>query len=201
MGLAASSMIAAVVGFYLPWARIDLHEPDVLRQLQDTIPFGGVLETVTQRVGRIAVKVTRGAETVTGELPRLADIPKTVSGAAIPQMVNREQAKVAMALVELLTKTRQRLGFKSYAVYLLPVLALLGGALIIWLGRRPPIAWGVALLCGGIAAVGFWKLLTTNTRTLFIAITIGPGLWLSLWAYAGLAAAAALCAIAAPMRR
>jgi hypothetical protein len=194
--LTVISMAAAVAGFWLPWARIDLREPDVIQQLRETTPLGGALDTLKQKVGRITVTVKRGAETLTGDLPGLADIPKTVSGAAIPRMVDQEQAKVAVALLELLTNTRQHVGLKRYAVYLVPGLALLGGVLVIGLGHRPPIAWGAALLCGGIAAVGFWKLLTTNTRTLFIAITIGQGLWLSLWAYVGLAVAAGLAGLA-----
>ena len=138
MGLAASSMIAAVVGFYLPWARIDLREPDVIRQLRDTTPLGGVVDALKQDVGRIAVTVKRGAETVTGELPNLSDFPKQVTGAQIPQMVNEERAKVAAALVELLTNTRQHVGLKSYAVYVVPGFALLAGALINWSLVPPP---------------------------------------------------------------
>lgn len=200
MGLAASSMIAAVVGFYLPWARIDLREPDVIQQLRETTPLGGVVDALKQDVGRIAVQVKRGAETVTGDLPSFSDFPKQVTGAQIPQMVNEERAKVAAALVELLTNTRQHVGLKSYAVYVVPGFALLAGALLLGLGHRAPAAWGVAVVCGGIAGVGFWKLLTTNMQTRFVAITIGPGLWLSLWAYTGLAAAAAALGALTPRR-
>ena len=186
--LAWLSVVAALVGFFLPWARLDLREPGVLKDVQDL----GVVSGLTKDLSRIAVKIRRGAETVTGELPTLADIPKTVSGAQIPQMVRQENAKVAVALLELLTRTRQQLQLKSSAVYLLPGIALLCGILLTAAGSRP-LAWGIAGVCGLIAAAGFWKLLTTNTQTLFIAITIGPGLWLSLWAYVGLAAAAGLC--------
>ena len=197
VGLAAASMIAAVVGFYLPWARIDLREPDVIQQLRETTPLGGALDTLKQKVGRITVTVKRGAETLTGDLPGLADIPKTVSGAAIPRMVDQEQAKVAVALLELLTNTRQHVGLKSYAVYLVPGLALLCGALVLLLRRHQPrLLWVVAAMCAAVALLGWWKLTTTNVRNLFIAITIGPGLWLSLGAYAGLAVAAGLTGLA-----
>ena len=55
--------------------------------------------------------------------------------------------------------------------------------------------WGVAIVCAAVAGVGFWKLLTTNTQSLMVAITIGPGLWLSLWAYVGVACAAGVSGI------
>ena len=201
-GVIAVSMAGAVVGFVQPWARIDVREPDAIRQLRESTPLGGILDSLKDKAGRIAVTVKRGTETITGELPGLGDIPKSVSGLQIPRLANQEGSTVALALMELLTNTRQHLGLKSYAVYVVPGLVLLGGALLLLgLGRRPVMAWSIAGVAAAVAAIGFWKLLTTNTTALFIAITIGPGLWLSLWAYVGLAAGGALTAVAARTHR
>ena len=191
-----ASVAAVVAAFFLPWARIDLREPEVLRQVRRTAEEQGLLSGLMDKVGKVTVEVRRGAETVTGELPSLADIPKEVSGVQIPQMAHQENAQVALALLELLTNTRQHVGLKSYAVYLVPGLAILCGVLLTVLGRVRAAALGVAALCALVAGVGFWKLLTTNTSTLFIAITIGPGLWLSLWGYVGLSVAALGTAVA-----
>ena len=89
---------------------------------------------------------------------------------------------------------------KSSAVYLVPGIAFVCGLVVTCLGRQRTVSFVVAGLCAVIAGVGFWKLLTTNTQTLLVAITIGPGLWLSLWAYVGLAAAAALTGVLSPKR-
>ena len=183
----------AVCAFFMTWARIKLQEPDLVRQLRQTAQEQGLVDQLTKKIGRVAVQIRRGTETVTGELPSLSDIPRQVSGIQIPQMANQKNAQVVIALVELLTNTRQDIGFKSYAVYLVPALALLCAGLLTVLGRVPVVAIGVGVVCAGIAGAGFWKLLTTNTHTLFAAITIGQGLWLSLWAYVGLAVAAGLC--------
>jgi len=196
-GLTWVSVVAAVAAFFLPWARIDLREPGLMRQVRETVeavPGQGLLDGLTERVGRVAVEIRRGAETVTGELPSLAEIPKEVSGAQIPQVVTQRHAKVATALLELFTNERQHLEAKRYAVYLVPGVALLCGLVLTCLGGMAAVALGVAALCAGIAGIGFWKLLTTDTQALFIAITIGPGLWLSLWAYVGLAVSALLFA-------
>lgn len=193
-GIRALTWVSVAVvlrAFFLPWAMIDLREPSLVRQVRETVEGQGLLDGLAQRIGTVTAEIRRGADTVTGEL-NLSDIPHEVSGAQIPQMANQENAQVAMALAELLTNARQHLGANSYAVYLMPGLALLCGALLTCLGGAAAVALGVAGLCAGIASVGFWKLLTTNTDTLFIAITIGPGLWQSLWGYAGLAAAALL---------
>jgi hypothetical protein len=46
-----------------------------------------------------------------------------------------------------------------------------------------------AAIATAVAGVGFWELLTINTRELF-GVQIERGLWLSLWAYVGIALAA-----------
>lgn len=181
------NVAATVAGVFLPWASMDVHEPTLMKQLRQTAPLQEHVKGLTHGVGRIAVQIRRGTETITGDLPSLSDIPHQVSGLQIPQLANQRNAQVAVALMELLTNERQYVGLKSYAVYLVPGLALCCGVLLIVLGRLVAVDLGVAILCAMVAGAGFWKLLTTNTQTLFIAITIGPGLWLSLWAYVGLA--------------
>ena len=195
------SVLAALVGFFVPWAVVDVRASTVARQLGDAASLGQTLEGFSKGLSKVTLTIRRGAETVTGELPSLKDIPRQVSGVQIPQMANQENAKVALALIELVAGTRQYIGLKSYAVYLVPGIALLCGLVLIWLGRWPAVGFGTALVCAGIAGVGFWKLLTTNTQTLFVAITIGPGLWLSLWAYGGLAIAGGLRAVHPGRRR
>jgi len=194
------SVAIAGVGFFLPWARIDLHEPGLAKQLREVSLDRDTLGGFTKDVGRITVKIRRGAETITGELPSLSDIPKQVSGFQIPQLANQNHAQVAEALWELLTTERHHLGTKSYAVYLLPGIALCCGLVLTWVVGNAPVAVGITVLCGLIAGVGYWKLLTTDTQTLFIAITIGPGLWLSLLGYVGLAVVAGWCAVRARSR-
>ena len=193
--VAWACVVATGIGFVTPWARIDLREPTAVKQLRETVPASDTLSGLTKDLGRITATIRRGAQTITGDLPTRSDIPKEVSGIQIPQMANQKNAQTAIALFELLTNSRQQLGLKSYAVYLLPGIALVCGLLLTFVGRQRVVPWVVAGLCGLIAGVGFWKLLTTNLSSLMIAITIGQGLWLSLWAYVGLAAAAALTGV------
>lgn len=193
MGLAGLSAVAALVGFFLPWASLDLREPGVVKKLESMVgDVGGkgILDKVAKGLGRITATVRRGTQTVTGRLPSFDEIPKQVSGVQIPQIANQEHAQVAIALLELFTNTRQHIGVKSYAVYLVPGIALLCGLLLMAAGGRLPVSLGVALVCALIAAVGFWKVLTTDTSALLLTVTIGAGIWLSLWAYVGLALAA-----------
>ena len=179
LGLGWGSAVVAVIAFFLPWARMEVRERGLSRDL-------------TKALGRVTVQIHRGMETIAGELPNLSDIPREVSGVQIPRMANDQHTQVVMVLFELLTSSRQHLGFKSYAVYLVPGVALAMALLLMVPGRRRALTLGMALLCAVVFVAGCWKLLTTNAESLFISITIGPGLWLSLWSYAGLSLAATL---------
>jgi len=187
------SVAAAAAGFFLPWAAVDLRAPQRAGEVKGSEPVRDVVQRLTQKLGRVEVSVRRGTETISGELPSIADLPQQVSGVQIPQLANEQKAQVALALIELLTNTRQRIGLKSYVVYLVPGIALLCGMLLTLLSGRPAAAGAVGLLCAGIAGAGFWKVMTTHTQTIFATITFGCGIWLSLWAYVALAVSAALC--------
>ena len=180
------SVSATIVGFFLPWARIDVRKATTPEHAMAKYMWNAAS---MQGQGRVTVKIHRGTETITGDLPSLSDIPKQVSGVQIPQVANQEQTRVAMALIGLFTQTPQHIGAKSYTVYLVPSIALLCGALLTLLSDRLFVTAGIAGCCAAIAGLGFWKLLTTNTQSPFVAITIGGGLWLSLWGYVGLAVA------------
>lgn len=182
--LAWAGVLATGVGFFLPWAIIDVRADRTLKQLE--------------QFGRVTINIRQGSKTLTSDLSRLAEqVPKRVSGVQIPQLAHQEQAQVAIAVLELLTNQRQRVGLKSYAVYLVPGAALLCGVLLTWLGQRRAIAAGVGALCAVIAGAAWWKLTTTNTQALLVAMQIGVGLWLSVGAYAVMAVAAGLMGLVA----
>lgn len=187
----------AVVGFCLPWARIDVRATGVLTRLQGAASRDDLFGGIADRLGRVTVTVRRGGEAVTGDLGFLSELPRQVSGAQIPRLANQEQVKAAMALFEVFGVAPARLGLRSYAVYGVPAAALLCGLLLIVAGDRAAVAWGVAAGCAAAAGVGWWKLITLKADAAPIAVTIGSGLWLSVWAYALLAVAASLCALRA----
>ena len=186
LGIMWAGVVMALAGFVLPWASLDLKSPKLPQQLKDVAdatPLSDVLGKLTKKLGRVVVQVKRGAETVTGELPDLSNIPKEVRGVDIPSLANRRDAHVLMALAEMLTGQRQ-LGAKSYLVYVLPGLALLCGILLTMAPRLRALSIILGLICLGVAAGGYWKAATTPLDSLLVAITIGKGLWLSLWGYA-----------------
>src|SRR3989338_7842304 len=93
LGMAWASVAATGIGFVMPWARIDLHEPTLVKQVRGNLPASDTLSGLTKDLGRITATIRRGAQTITGDLPTLADIPKEVSGIQVPQLANQKNAQ------------------------------------------------------------------------------------------------------------
>ena len=197
LALAWGSVGLACAGFFQPWVRIDVRDPGLAKPMKSLALAGEGIPGLTKGAGRITVTIRRGTKTVTGDLASLGTIPHQISGVQVPQVANQENAQLTLSIMELLMNERQHIGLKSYAVYLLPGIALLCAGLLTAFGGRPPVAWGVAGLCALIAGVGGWKLLTTNLHARIVAVSVAHGLWMSLWAYVGIAAAGVLAALSA----
>ncbi|MBI4353859.1 MAG: hypothetical protein HY595_01340 [Candidatus Omnitrophica bacterium] len=200
------SVATVLAGFVQPWASIDVKYRDVARDVTGAVDavaqeagLGDVLASLSKRVGRIAVSVKQGTETIAGELPDLSTIPTEISGADIPRLANRKDAHVVLALAEMWTGHRE-LGTKSYVVYLIPGLVLLAGVLVTVFRGARWLCVLVGLTVLAIAGFAGWKISTTHTDTLLVAITIEPGLWRVCWGYAGFGLSALLLALTASTR-
>jgi hypothetical protein len=176
VGPAWACAALAVAAFFLPWLRLEV-APEA--RLGELLGDGG---------GRVTATVRLGRRTIAGTLPTLQDVPRSVSGFDVPRIIRQEKARLALALAEAVTGTPRHLALKSWFVYLVPGVALACGGVLAG-ARRPVPAVAVAALCAGAAAAGAWRLATLPTSSV-AELTIGPGLWLSVAAYAGLAAAA-----------
>ena len=173
-GLAWVSAAVAVAAFFMPWARFSVAKPGIAQAVQG--------------LGRVTLEVRGGGRTVTTSLADLTRLPQEVTGAGIPRLVRNQDAQAGLMVLELLTGRQQHAELKSLAVYLVPGLAL-AAALALTLGV-PPAAIGPA--CALIAGIGASKLWAAQAASSMVKVTIEFGLWLSMAAYVGLAAAAAL---------
>jgi len=180
VGLATVSVAAAFVGFVLPWARLDIGTGALEKQIGARVRAAAG-RTFQARKARAPAPARRGAKPA-------VYIPSQISGAEIPRYADSDKVKVLLGLAEMVTGRREPIGALSWAVYLLPGLAMLLGLLIG--GQAAGGRWVsllVALACGG-AGYAAWTLGHIDTRKQF-AIVIGPGIWTTLAAYAGLGVA------------
>lgn len=165
----------AVAAFFLPWLRLRAAETPV---------------AALQKLGRVTLEIRQGGKTLTADSAALSRVPPMVSGAQIPALVRDPNAQTAILVAELVTGEPQHAGAKSLAVYLVPGLALVAAAALTAAGPGP-VAWGIAAASAGMAAAGAWKMVTLSPSAA-TTVAIGIGLWLSVAAYVGLAASAAV---------
>ena len=178
LALVVICAIAIIHGFFMPWAKASASATKVAKSL------------ISQASGPLADspfagKFIRGFNSTTEKISELGDITvKTaVSGYDIPTMINRKSSQIAIALAATMFKDAKDLDKKSYAVYLLPIFALVCVGLAIF-GLKNKIAVMVmAVLGGGISIGGLYNLMTVDLSKLPIQISIERGLWQTMYAF------------------
>ena len=193
------SVTAVLVGFFLPWVAIDVRELSSRpsEASAQELPVEAVIGQLTKQVGRVVVTVEHNGRTMRADLSKLADLPRQITGAEIPRVANREDVVLMLTLSELFTN-EGHLAEKSWLVYAVPGMALLCGIVLV-LGRRAPNVWvGVGIVALAIGLIGWWKLTTVTMPVMAAAITIGRGLWMSIWGYVACGLFTLLLAAARP---
>ena len=196
---AASS---AVSGFVRPWVRLQVKSEalsEAVGRVSQDAQVQALAQKLSKRVGRIAVQVRRAdGQMVGGELPDIRTLPRQLSGYDIPRLLHQSDMQGLVALAELLLKQRD-VARKSYAVYLLPGLALVVAVLLTVVVRGRGVAAGLGAACLVAAVALWWKLSTLHAETPLIRLVVERGLWQTCGAYAILGGSAV--GLAAAMSR
>lgn len=180
--LAWACVLAAAAGFFLPWARLELiRETALEKQIAATVRKASKGSFAPRRKPSSWPGAGRRAKTVL--------LPTRITGAQIPVYANSRNANVALALAKRFGHGQGPIGAQSYAVYALPGLIALCAILLGAYERHWAAAAGVAAVCAAVALGGFGWLALHDTRKLY-TVSVGAGIWISLAAYAVLAAAA-----------
>ena len=195
---------STVSGFVRPWVRLQVKSEalgEAAGRVSQDAQVQALAEKLAKRVGRIAIQVRQpDGSTIGGELPDIRTLPRQLSGYDIPRLLHRSDMQGLVALAELLIKQRE-VARKSYAVYLLPGLALLGAILLTVAVRDRGVAVGLGLACLAAAGALWWKLSTLHAETPLIRLVIESGLWQTCGAYGLLGLSAFGLAVAMPARR
>jgi hypothetical protein len=174
--IAASAVI--VISFFMPWARVGTSLAEVSKGL--TGAAEGKLGDKSL-AGKLVGKLKKATEKVSS----VADIrvKATVSGYDIPVMVNRKSSKAAIAIAQVIFKSAENSGPKSFLVYLLPLLGIFCGAAAV-LGLKKKLYF-IAMLAisGAVSITGLYNLYTADPSGLIVKISIEKGLWLTMYAF------------------
>jgi len=179
LSLVVICAIAIIHGFFMPWAKASASAGKIVRGVSSSVTgTGGKVPLI----GGLFGKVEKISEKVTG-VADVVGVKMSVSGYDIPKMMNTKSSQVAVALAGIFISDAKDADTKSYAVYLMPILALVCIGLAL-MGMKNKIALIImAVISGGISAGGLFKLMTTNLSNMAVAISIENGLWQTLYAY------------------
>ncbi|MBM3250448.1 MAG: hypothetical protein FJZ09_06410 [Candidatus Omnitrophica bacterium] len=109
---------------------------------------------------------------------------ESISGFRIPIIANSEESKMMIDIIMAYDPDAKDPSKRSYLVWLYPTLALM---ILFFSLAFPRNSW-VNLGCGILAALvfgfGMYKVMNADTnRTQFMTLTVGPGVWVTLWGY------------------
>jgi len=179
LSLVVICAIAIIHGFFMPWAKASASATKVAKSLVSSAKIGFLKDSP------FAGKLIKEFDRATNKISDLGDIriKTAVSGYDIPTLVNNKTSQIAIGIASIMFKDVKDLDKKVMLVYLLPLSALLCIGLAI-AGLKNKIAVIVmAVLSGGIALGGLYNLMTADLSNLNIQISIGQGLWQTMYAY------------------
>ncbi len=189
-GAAGFCIAVAVVAFFLPWVRLSSPPPKhgkakAPKEHQQAIDGkNGRIRSLSGAVDEVFSGLTTGTRQIAR---KFSGIPPRISGFRIPLVANSRVSKNVMELVESFSKKKENVELKSWAVYALPGLAVLLGALLMRAPADLRIALPVAAAGLIVSIGGVLRLLTLDLTNDFVKVDFDYGLWLSLAVYFGLA--------------
>lgn len=169
-----------IVSFFMPWANISTSAMGVTKKVTDfaaKMPFG---DSIVKKVNNIRGFVKNLGADVT--------VDTKVSGYNVPILVNNKKSKVALSLAQIIFKSTEGLSWKSYGVYLLPVLGIVCAVLAL-LGFKNKISITLMTIISAAAGgTGLYNLKSVDISNEMVQITIENGLWYTVYAFLFIAA-------------
>jgi len=177
-GAVVCASLLIIISFFMPWAKVVTSVTGVSKELASTAKgkLGGI---------PAAKKLLTKFEKVTTEIGELGDVKvkMAVSGYDVPVMVNNKTSKVAISLMEILTRSKKNLELKSYLVYLLPILGIVCAVLAVGGLKNKILVIIMLALSGVISIAGLYNLSTINISNIAVQVTIEKGLWYTMYSF------------------
>jgi len=109
-----------------------------------------------------------------------------ISAFRVPIIANGPDARLMISVIKIFSPGITDADKKSYLIWLIPILAVVIFLVIYLFGKNKWVNLIFGLVGTLVFAVAAYKIKTTDLNKLIINITMGPGLWLTLWGYLGI---------------
>ena len=120
---------------------------------------------------------------LTGERQTLIS---SISGFRVPILANSPDARLMTSVIKIFNPDIKDADKKSYLIWSVPFLAVIMFVVGYIFGKNRWVNLVFGIIGTAIFLVAFYKIKTTDLDKLVLNVSIGSGLWLSLWAYLGI---------------
>lgn len=173
-----AASIVILISFFMPWAGVSTSAIRISKQMtSDTMD--------DLKDAPISSHLLTGFKEAANIIGGLGDVEMNmvVTGYDIPVEANKKLSKVAISLLQTLLRDARNLHKKSKLIYLMPVFAV-GCIIFALVGTRYKAAIALMSILSGVLSMGgLYNLKTANLSSEVLEITIGRGLWMTLYAY------------------
>ena len=107
----------------------------------------------------------------------------SISGLQIPILANSQESKLMITIIKIFNPGIKDADKKSWAVFLIIVLALVIYGLVYYFPKNKWIHLAIGIVGIAIFAVAVFKIATTDMDKFVIQVKIGIGMWMILLAY------------------
>ena len=115
-----------------------------------------------------------------------------ISAYSVPVMANSDESRLMISIIKIFNPKIQNADKKSYLIWSVPILAIIILILNLVIGGNKWLHLAVGIIGVVIFVFAVYKIKTTDLDKLVLQVTMGPGLWLTLWSYLGIGAVSIL---------
>lgn len=178
--------------FFMPWVSVGLskkktaREENVEQQAKSTkakpVQDKKMKKMLDGDVGKAMKKMGKGLGKA---VDKMGEFRVRLTGYEIPQVANRHENKVIMRIAERMSKSPpQNIGLKSFAVYVIPLLAALFACLVTFFQESMRMRIGTGIAAAVLAVAGTGELITIQIQQAANGLKFEYGLWLSMVGFA-----------------
>ena len=107
----------------------------------------------------------------------------SISGFRIPIVANSGDSRLMLSIIRIFNPNVKDADKKSFAVWGIPILALLIFLASVYFGKNRFINLAFGLIGCAVFFVALFKIKTTDLDKLVLNVNIAPGMWLILYSY------------------
>lgn len=107
----------------------------------------------------------------------------SISAFRVPILANSSEARLMITIIKIFSPDVKDADKKSFLIWSIPLLAVIIFLLSYFFGKNRWLNLACGIVSSAIFFIAVYKIKTTDLDKMILQISMGSGLWLTLWAY------------------